>query len=183
MGADKNFLQVDGEPMLSRACRVCMEVAPTWVVGRSDQLMPELHGASRLADAEYGELGGPLVGIATGLTELGRRGAKFALVCAGDDVAFGAAALRARVLALRASDPDCAGVCVEAQGRAQPLASAVRVELAGARAQALLEAGEARARIWAEDFEALMGERYGEVRDLDTPADVEARAKSSSERS
>lgn len=184
MGQDKNFLRVEGQALLSRVCRACVQLGPTWVVARQGQKLPELHGALRVADELFGSLGGPLVGIASGLGVLAASGIERAMICAGDDVGLSIEGLRTRALALmdlEGEKAEVVGVCLVAQGRRQPLACAVRVPPALARARELLARGEVRARTWAEDFLLLEGAAFGEVYDLDTPAELEAFTKSRSE--
>ena len=49
MGRDKNFVEIDGEALLSRVCRRCAAFAPVWVVARAGQELPAIGAARRLA--------------------------------------------------------------------------------------------------------------------------------------
>jgi molybdopterin-guanine dinucleotide biosynthesis protein A len=182
MGEDKNFVLLGEDTLLGRVCRVCVPLGPTFVVGRPGQALPDLHGAVRVDDADFGaDRGGPLVGIATGLSRLESEGIEIALIASSDDASVGVGGLLARLAALREAGPGVVGVCVRFEERRQPLAAAVRVEGAAALARDLLAAGEVRARMWAADFVELSEARYGEVRDVDTPAELAALRKSRSE--
>ena len=172
MGRDKNFIELDGEPLLTRVCRKAGAVGPIWVVARADQALPELAGATRVADeCREDGLAGPLLGIASGLAVMKNAGVEIAAIVGSDDAGLDGPMLRARIERLD-SLPEVEGICLESEGFVQPLASVVRVLPALRRARALLSLGQARASVWAEEFRRFGGAALGAVWDLDTPAQL-----------
>jgi molybdopterin-guanine dinucleotide biosynthesis protein A len=172
MGRDKNFISLEGEPLLTRVCRRASELGPVWVVARAQQELPDLAGATRVPDEEREDgLAGPLLGIASGLAVMHEAGVELAAIVGSDDAGLESAMLRARLAQLEQL-PKIEGVCLESEGFVQPLASAVRVAPALQRARDLLAAGQARASLWAGEFRRLQGAAVGAVWDLDTPAQL-----------
>jgi molybdopterin-guanine dinucleotide biosynthesis protein A len=173
MGRDKNFVEIEGEALLTRVCRRCATFAPVWVVARPGQRLPAIGAAARVQDELRGDgLAGPLLGIASGLGELQRRGIELALIAGCDDVAVEGPALRARLDVLLAA-PGVTGACLQSEGFVQPLSAAVRVDPALARARQLLDAGNTRASAWAANFEKIDDPAAGRVWDLDTPEQLQ----------
>lgn len=148
MGTPKAWLDWGGRPLLQHLLEligsVCRDIV---VVGASGQELPPLpRGARRVDDPPEHPSGGPLVGLATGLTALASQGIEIAFLAACDGVFLSAehvtyvmdtllqSPLRTGVLPIDDRPPHYA----------HPLASSVRVLPAAKLANELVQANVRR---------------------------------------
>ena len=184
MGAPKAALPWDGATLLARVCAALGEVTErVIVVAAPGRPLPPSPGGAEVVEDHVADRG-HLEGMAAGLAAAATTHAVAVLVAV--DLPRMTPALAARLLAGLDGGADAAVPCIG--GRAQPLAAAYRTSLA-ARARALADAGEGRARAlldgtavaWLAEADLLADpalraadpELEG-LRDVDTPAELMA---------
>ena len=145
MGRDKAWLELGGRPLLVHVIEslapVCDRIV---VVAAPGQVLPALGpGVERADDPPRLHGRGPLVGVLVGLEQLARAGVELAYLSSCDAVGLTRAHVRF-MLARLAALPDAAGLVPRDADTLHPLASALRVEPALARARALLEGDRRR---------------------------------------
>ena len=154
MGRDKAWLEVDGEAALVRVVRAGLDggAHEVVVVGSPGQSLPTLPpGVERCDDPVDRDHEGPLSGLAAGLHHLAQREVEVACLAPCDALWLGPDHVRF-VLRILHREPELAAVVPEtepvADGRriVHPLCSAVRVQVAWPKAQALLRSGQRAAR-------------------------------------
>lgn len=164
-GIAKGLLEVEGEPIVVRLCRVAREAGlePVWVGLHDDAYRDALPELRALDDAPGGI--GPLGGLAGLLTE----GSAIALAC---DMPFVSAALLRR---LRDEQPDAAVLAPRFDGRWEPLCARYDARVRGPLVQAIA-AGMRSFQPFLTGLPAqeLVLPSRDELRDWDTPSDVGA---------
>lgn len=161
MGRPKEWLEIDGEPLLVRvtraAARACGSVV---VVARAGQELPALPaGIDRIDDPAETEGEGPLAAALAGLGAVADRGAELAFIGATDTpfvhedhIEFVLSRLeldRTMMAVVPESGPFEDGTRI-----LHPLGGAVRVAVARATAQALVQAGRRAIRMLYEGLAA-----------------------------
>lgn len=146
MGRDKAWLKLGDQTLTERMISLLAPVVDVVVVvGRSDQELPELPSAVERVDDDprWGE--GPLVGLAAGLRRLAELDVELAFCCSVDGVFLDRAHVEWALVQARdgAWLPE-----TETDGRRvpHPLAGALPVKPAAARAPELLAVGERSAK-------------------------------------
>ena len=144
MGAPKAWLDIAGEPMLTRVMRIASSsFSPVIVVSQFDQNLPRLPEDVEIAHDRVRNAG-PLAGIAAGFEAVdGRCDAAIVMSC--DHPLVESEVL----LALVAHLDRHAAAIIGHEGRSYPLLGVYRTD-AGRVARDLLESGERRARVLAE---------------------------------
>ena len=183
MGRPKAFLEIEGEPLLTRIARRVQGACDlTIVVGTTGEPLPTLPaGVLRVDDPPERAHEGPLSGLATGLSALAAHGIQLAYVGACDSVFLDTAHVRWMLDALAADRRHAAvvpesGPSEDGTRILHPLCGAVRVPVASITAAALLTSGQRAARAL---YEGLAARRIAVatlpdprvVRDCDTPQD------------
>ncbi|MFV8755493.1 molybdenum cofactor guanylyltransferase [Nannocystaceae bacterium ST9] len=153
MGRDKAWLELEGRPLLlhviDRLAPVCERIV---VVAAPGQNLPDLPaGVARVDDPPALHGRGPLIGVSVGLEALARAGVELAYLSGCDAAALSDEHVRFMLERLAAAPEADALVPRDAQGL-HPLASALRVEPAWARARAMV--GDDRRRLfeWVEPW-------------------------------
>lgn len=183
MGSDKASLELAGLTLLERVVRgVARFAEPVVVVARQGQALPALPASVTIARDPVEDLG-PLAGLAAGLAALGAR-SDWAYVTA-TDMPFPSEAVASRLFAI-ALERGAIAAMPTREGRAQPLASVLRVETL-TRIEARLARGERRLSSIVEALDArlvdaaeLLADRavanedpeLDALRDLDTVEDL-----------
>lgn len=161
MGQPKEWLEIDGEPLLVRVTRAAAHACATVVVvARAGQELPALpSGIDRIDDPEETEGEGPLAAALAGLAAVADRGAELAFIGA-TDTPFVHEAHIDFVLSRLELDRTLMAVVPESgpfeDGTRilHPLGGAVRVAVARATAQALVQAGRRAIRLLYEGLAA-----------------------------
>lgn len=168
MGRDKAWLELDGVPLLRHVVEQAASVCELVVVAAAPgQALPELPPRVRRVDdppALHGR--GPLAGLVAGLHALEHAGIELAALSSCDAIGLAPAHLHF-VLAQLDARPEVIGVVPSEGERLHPLAGAVRVGPALARAHALLDAGEARLSAWASPFARIDASELPDARVLE----------------
>ena len=162
MGRDKAWLDLDGRPLLIHVLtRLAPRCSPLVIGAAPGQELPPWDGIPELEAVTIERVddpsvdAGPLVGVAGGLARLDALGVSRAYVssCDAAGLSPGHVAFMLEGLEqLRREDPGVSAlVPMDAEGRRHPLAAAVVVKPMLARAQALLDAGEARLQLWVDE--------------------------------
>ncbi len=161
MGRPKEWLEIDGEPLLVRVTRAAARACATVVVvARAGQELPVLpSGIDRIDDPAETDGEGPLAAALAGLGAVADRGAELAFIGATDTpfvhedhIAFVLSRLeldRTMMAVVPESGPFEDGTRI-----LHPLGGAVRVAVARATAQALVQAGRRAIRMLYEGLAA-----------------------------
>lgn len=156
MGRPKEWLDFEGEPMLSRVVRIVGSVCrPVVVAARPGQALPPLSAGVEIVLDRFDDVG-PLAGIETALSSLvGRADAAFVTGCDHPHLS------PAFLLRLVESLGDAAAIVLSDAGGIRPLPGIYRVDSLPTL-RGLLDEGEHRVHIFAERI----GARPIEVEDL-----------------
>lgn len=141
MGRDKATITIDGEPFLSRICRlVAPRFGATIVVAADGQSLPQLAPEVRVVRDLIPD-GGPLAGLLSGLLALQGYAPEFSQFWLGGcDAPF----VNVPVIeTLLATPGDWQAVVVAEAGRIQPFGGVYRTSVAGT-VRSLVESGERR---------------------------------------
>jgi molybdopterin-guanine dinucleotide biosynthesis protein A len=145
MGRDKAWLEFGGRPLLVHVLAIVAErCRPIVVAARAGQSLPPLeHSAvERIDDAIA--VGGPLVGIISGLTKLSELGVEHAYLNSCDAAGITTAHVGFMLDSLRSAPTMVALVPCDVDGLAHPLASAVVVDAMLTRATVQLSRQDLR---------------------------------------
>jgi len=149
MGQPKEWLEIDGEPLLHRVASAAARACPiVVVVARAGQELPPLPaGVTRVDDPPDHDGEGPLAAALAGLAAVGDRGGEIAFVGASDAPFVGEAHIAyvldrlERDRTLMAVVPE-SGPFDDGTRILHALGGAVRVTVARATAHALVQAGQ-----------------------------------------
>lgn len=154
MGTSKAWLSVDGTSLLEHVVEVLQQLdLVVVVVGVPDRLLPKLaQGVVRVDDEEPFRGQGPLAGVAAGLAALAGKGVAMSVLTSCDAALLDRAHIE-WLFARLMDQPNCDAVVPRStDGRFDVLASVVRVDVARARAKALLTAGRRSLQAFAGEL-------------------------------
>lgn len=186
MGRDKNWLRraPEGPTQLETVIAPLTDAAiPTWVVARPGQVLPPLPASCQRVDDRDSMGAGPLCALGDLLEALVETPPlpAWLLLIASDEQRLSAAVLRRRLAHLERLDAtNWACLLVDAEGRRQPLASAVRPSMALERVRRHLDGGSRALLPLFDDSGVATASPadFGESEDADTPAQWAARPRS-----
>jgi molybdopterin-guanine dinucleotide biosynthesis protein A len=167
MGRDKAWLELDGRPLLlhviDRLAPVCGRIL---VVGAPDQRLPELPtSVTRVDDPPALHGRGPLVGVRIGLEALADTGIELAYLSSCDAAALTSAHVRFMLERLAAM-PDADALVPRDDHGLHPLALALRVAPALARARSMLANDRRRLLEWVADWPTIGADQLPDPRVL-----------------
>jgi molybdopterin-guanine dinucleotide biosynthesis protein A len=160
MGRPKEWLPIDGEPMLARVVRILSSVVePMVVVAAIDQDLPMLPRAVRIVRDERPDCG-PLEGIAAGLKSID---SEIAYLSASDVPLLRSEFVRAVIDRIAKGDT----AVPYFGGRFYPLSAVVRVDPARVAARRLLDGNRRAARFLFEELDSVVRLEESELRAVD----------------
>lgn len=167
MGRDKAWLELGGQALLlhviDRLAPVCERIV---VAGAVDQPLPELpDGVARVDDPPALHGRGPLVGVVVGLEALAQAGIELAYLSSCDAAALSSAHVRFMLDRLAAM-PDAEALVPRDEHGLHPLAIALRVEPALARARTMLANDRRRLLEWVADWPTIDADQLPDPRVL-----------------